>query len=316
MTIGTPSGSDYLDLYGKYNENWLRLDKSVDFSVNEPIKASYNVISPRYFDYVATGNLIALTRGNYSGIPHEEDFIKIEVDMSNIKSILEFSKSKDAQIMIDKSKSRVLSRDDLKYPGYVREVEGTILSFKVNYSQSKSTNQFIVQKAEIRGGAQFLESLVLKIFEATKMLSTARKYAKYYRSITLKLGIILARENYMRIKDLPKPKLKDFWNLKLILELWRLNQVLMYSTNPPTVNNLNNGLLELYFGSTTSPRIREDSIPKYSNNKYWFINLSRFGISSRPDHLYALPKQLKYSISDLQTLIDNLIKKNCGSIEI
>ena len=316
MTIGTPSGSDYLDLYGKYSENWLRLDKNVDFSVNEPIKASYNVISPRYFDYVATGNLIALTSGNYSGIPHEEDFIKIEVDMSNIKSILEFSKSKDAQTMINKSKSRVLSRDDLKYPGYVREVEGTILSFKVNYSQSKSPNQFIVQKAEIRGGAQFLESLVLKIFEATKMLSTARKYAKCYRSITLKLGIILARENYIRIKDLPKPKLKDFWNLKLILELWRLNQVLMYSTNPPTLNNLNNGLLELYFGSTTSPRIREDSLPKYSNNKYWFINLSRFGISSRLDHLYALPKQLKYSISDLQTLIDNLIKKKCGSIEI
>jgi hypothetical protein len=148
------------------------------------------------------------------------------------------------------------------------------------------------------------------------MLSTARKFAKFYRSITLKLEIILARENYMRIKDLPKPKLKDFWNLKLILELWRLNQILMCSKNPPAVNNLNNGLLEIYFGSITSPRIRKDSLPEYSINKYWFINLSRFGISSRLDHLYALPKQLKYSISDLQTLIDNLIKKKCGSIEI
>jgi hypothetical protein len=308
VTIGTPSGSDYLDLHGKYSENWIRQDGRIEYSRNEPIKANYNVISPRYFDYVAAGNLIALTSGSYSGIPNEKDYVKIEADMSDIKNVLQFSKSVSAQKMIDRSKLRVLSSDGLKYSDYVRQVEDVILSFNKNYSRTNNINKVIVVKNKLQLRPNFIANIVYRIFEVIKILPIPNSSVAYVRRISQKLKIIVSRKNRMLIKNLPKPKFKDYWNFRLVLEIWRLNEVLKSSSGKIRLNNLNSNSVKIVFSSTIFQPVRKINLQKCKDSDCWLIDLSDYGKVNTVDHLCAIPKQMKYSILALEILIDNLIK--------
>lgn len=308
VSIGTPSGSDYLDLWGRENEKWVKNDKNVEFSLEAPLKANYNVISPRYFDYVAAGNLVALTKGSYSGIPNNKDFINIEIDMSDIKSVLQFSRSIVAQKIVDKAKLRVLSREDLKYSAYVKKVESIILSQKRNYTIPKTSSQFILKKSKVSIANKFSENIISKISRILKSTDALHENAIYFRNSVLKLKILISLQNYTLIKNLPTFEYRDYLNLKLIIEIKRLNEALIASKNPPRVCKLKNGFVKIDFGSEMFLPVREINLQKYLKTDFWLIDLSCFGKISDIDHLYALPKKLKFNISFLEILINNLIK--------
>ena len=136
VTISTPSGSSYLDLWGIYNESWVPNKKILPS--HPPQKAEYHVISPRYFDYVSSGNLVALTKGSYSGIPLESEFVQLEDDCSNLENILEFANHRDAQRMVDAARVRVLNCELYHYKYFVSLVEKEFLvhSRTINFSNT------------------------------------------------------------------------------------------------------------------------------------------------------------------------------------
>jgi hypothetical protein len=305
VSIGTPSGSDYLDLWGTEIEEWARKKTKVISKLAPAIPADYTVISPRYFDYVASGNLVALTPGNYSDIPNENDFLPIRADLSDLETVLQFSNSIEAQRIVDQSKERIFSRNDLRYSGYVAEIEKKILLFSQKTHQPISKlhinleNQISTQK-----NPSFLTN---KIRLFLNRYSIIRNLVLAVREFFFTWQDLLETKNISLLKKLPGYKFWFILNFRLILELVALNEVLLIYGSMPKIENLGHTLKLIFVTEPNEIEILLD-YPEYFVANSWFIDLSKVGTPTKRNLLISLPKALKHSPKLLAELLTNLLK--------
>ena len=197
VSIGTPSGSDYLDLHGKYQENWVPRYNENGSGIQDPVEARYQVISPRFFDYVAAGNLIALTPGEYSNIPKDHLHKRLSSSLSNLHEILDFSKTDEAQRIVNLSKIEFLQNPFLHFRYFVSLCEERIsnLSNQFSVPQQISENNYrpdlAVQKMKTRNVVVKLLINLLKYLPRTLQSSLISKKDSF---------TILSREEYQKCK--------------------------------------------------------------------------------------------------------------------
>lgn len=305
VSIGTPSGSNYLDLSGSMLEEWVKNKSKVVSKKENCIRADYTVISPRYFDYVASGNLVALTPGNYSGIPNTKDFITVEPDMSNLEDILKFSITLGAQKMVESSKERILNRLDLRYSGYVSEIEK-----QIQIRSPKGTSYIVdhkrLQKSEFPRSSQkaIFEVRIRNIVNKMKMV---KKILLFIRDSYTDNKKMLNFEQILLVKQIPQYKTIHFFNFKLVKELSRLNELLLSIKVEPEIIQERKGV-KILLGKEVKKKLFDFEITTNKNPKHWIIDLSLYGVGSGSDVLVSLPKVLRFKVERLANLIENILK--------
>jgi hypothetical protein len=125
--VGTPSGSDFLDLYGVFSEPWVPRH-NLENHLPKPVRANYSVISPRVFDYIASGCLLALTEGSYSYIPvKNQHYLELFPKAENLDEIVKFSVSQAGRNMRERAIHQILFNEDLHLRNYVSSIESIFL---------------------------------------------------------------------------------------------------------------------------------------------------------------------------------------------
>ena len=89
-----------------------------------PIEANYTVLSPKIFDYIAAGNLMALTSGDYSSIPiKNRHYLELQPSTANLSEIIAFSRSIDGNSMRKRAITEILMNPHFHICEYVRLIE-------------------------------------------------------------------------------------------------------------------------------------------------------------------------------------------------
>jgi hypothetical protein len=226
VSLLTQSGSDFLDICGKFFES----DISNITSQNSLVRANYHVISPRYFEYVACGNLVAMAPGSYSNIPVSGTYLKISNDLHEISQIIDFAKSKSAQTMVDMAQVKILLDRTLHYSFLVETVEKKIIeinsygkNFRKGHSLSQSSN---LGFKKINSSNNLLGISMKKCTIALRHNFIVNKIKDFidlelFRSIKF----ILSYDRkilYEMLHLLPVKHIKDFFSLNLLLNVIEL----------------------------------------------------------------------------------------------
>ena len=141
IAVGTPSGSSFLDLFGKHNEVTNYIDPVI-IDDGDPINANYTAISPKIFDYIASRNLLALTPGDYSNlIEPRKHFMELDEAADNIEEILEFSRTKSAEDMIDSAVNEILLNPRFHLREYSRQIDLIFSQFETVQGTSFRSNK-------------------------------------------------------------------------------------------------------------------------------------------------------------------------------
>ena len=86
--IATSSGSSILDIDGRFVESHFGKPR-ISIDTEDPIPFDYHMISPRIFDYAASGNLIIRIQGHdYGGVLNDENSVTLFEDASNFEAVL------------------------------------------------------------------------------------------------------------------------------------------------------------------------------------------------------------------------------------
>ena len=191
VAVGTPSGSDFLDMYGVHSEPWVPSKKTLR-NFPKPINAAYSVISPRIFDYISNGCLLALTLGSYSDIPiKNRHYLELNDDASNISEIVKFAKSHDGLLMRKNAISEILLNQDFHISAYVKAIETQIEStaHSKNISRLVITRELEADK-NLANLKKFIKSILLKVTNKD-YLYLALKFQKNVKVYVYNLTILL-----------------------------------------------------------------------------------------------------------------------------
>lgn len=304
VSIGTPSGSSFLDLWGKHSEAWIRERSTESDSDKSPIKANYQVISPRYFEYLAAGNLVALTPGNYSQVPIE--YCPLNESMNNLVEILEYAKSSDAQKRVDKAKEIVFSRSDLTFVAFVTNIEKIIYSLASKSYVTRDWN-FIGTAAvpTAKNREAIMSKFIRRLNRYLNKVNRARNVLSKIRLSIHLIKYLITRKPYLTIKYIKTRKISDYCNLRLWLELDRLVSLIKAFQTIPKIQKGLQGSIQVLFSSPSASdtKCKKVSIPSADS---WIIDVSDFGKGKEVDRLRAIPTRLNKSEKLLTELIETL----------
>ena len=308
VSIATPSGSDYLDLYGKYPERWIKnFEQPSD--LKPPVPAKYQVISPRYFDYVSAGNLLALTSGEYSDIPLEGEYFKLQDDCSNVEEAIEFSLHPDAQKMVNKSMHRVLGDHRYHYSTFVSIVENLFYERNIHF-QSKGYEISVDQKNTFMQTVhqRFTKPLLNRWFSPL-ILKLFRHQVAFLRLFIFKMQEILRLRSliYEIYQEFGTFKLKNF---RVFGGLWEIVSLITFVTSyrkeASTIEN-ENGSICLYFPRPNASYLALNTVHTIPKPYQMHIHIEDFGRSSYCTIFTNLPIILLAYSSNLKNSLNQLI---------
>lgn len=324
ISIGTPSGSDNLDIYGKYQEKWIP-GNSVNHSALDPIAASYQVLSPRLFDYIAAGCLVALTPGSYSNVPVKNTYFELLPDLSNLSEVIEFSKSRSAQETVDRSRNTILNDVRYHFSHLVEEVENTYGKFQTSYIRNFFENKRFVTHTEIFYKKSFFEKVspvtnTLRRVKSDKLISSLQRLKKTLLNMILSVNFENFKDifQYQKILQINKFKYlvlllrKDFR-----LELLTL-ETLSYTIDILKIRKYTEGQefdKEIFFEISRDLRMPLDTFHKNDNlentncKTQWIVNYAGFGIPSYKKSLFWIPKYLQYDDNLFRNLLVQISKE-------
>lgn len=300
ISIGTPSGSNYLDLHGKFQESWIKQNPILQSDLPDPVPANYQVISPRYFDYVSAGNLVVLTPGSYSNVPIAGTFFELADDLTGLMEILEFSGTGTAQMMVDKSQNLIMSNPKLHYRFFVEHIEKVIERFLPKASQQKHYDDGKRQNLELpQHKVNLFLELVAKLYSHRRFLALIKrplpsKILAYRRRLIIvknTLKNLSYKDFVILIRDVPGARgwhyfsLRAFWEIANIFRLSGLLNECNYETE------VNKKFLSI--NVTKFIKIQdEETSSVISENEYprnWVLSLEEFGALNAPIILRTLP---------------------------
>lgn len=333
VAIGTPSGSDFLDLWGTHGESWLPSSRYVVDITRQLTPARYQVVSPRYFDYVASGNLVALTPGEYSGIP--EEFCTLDADLSNLIEILDFGKSKTAQLKVNKAKELLFDKKELTYAKFVSDIEKVISHLSgQKYPMNTFTNTTVSAQSDRESNiespqdvrrilrkvmSKFIQSAkwvlikseqgVVRILRYPKSKSKRidRLTRKFYKLVR-EISNFVLRMHYKSLRFLEIVTIRDYLNLRLSRELNRLHELINTYQMMPKFERTPNGQLVLKFESEFVIGKKLD-IPDSRDKYEWTIDVSDFGKATNVDSLDSVRKKFHNSEPKLLSLIQSMLSQ-------
>jgi hypothetical protein len=308
VSIGTPSGSDFLDLHGKFIEPWIPATSVSSECVPDPTPATYQVISPRYFDYVAAGNLVVLTPGLYSNIPVQGTYIEISETLEELPKILQFASTYQAQLMADKSKDLIISDSKLQYSFFVETIETSLGNHASLFIKPSFQNEQNIVKTNSRNLSKRRSLNLLRNFLShTKLKDIRNHLLEIKRKIAFlrMLGVTNILQTISSLSGVGrtlvfKPRL--IWELIDLIEICYskkgLHFVALIETDQTLIKVLPNV-------SNIKPEISklENS---YRNTDRWFLNLDYFGTTQRGIVLRSVPAFLKGDIKLLTEWMDKI----------
>lgn len=309
VSIATPSGSDYLDLYGMYPERWIKnFEPPPD--LKPPVPAKYQVISPRYFDYLSAGNMLALTSGEYSDIPLEGEYFKLQDDCLNVEEAIEFSSHPEAQKMVNKSMHRVLGDCRYHYSTFVSTVENLfqkeggqthIMAHAISLNHDNTLKRTVYQQFIRSQVNKWLNPLLLKFFRH-QVASIRMFYFKAQQIMRWRPFIyVIYREcEIFRVKKLKA--FKSLWELVSLITF-----LTSYRTETSTIQN-ENGSLCLYFPRRNTSFLPLGKMHKVPNPNQIHIHIEDFGRTSYSTIFTNLPKVLLTYSSNLPNSLNQLIR--------
>lgn len=120
ITIASPSGFDFSDRLGHVsydNNDYCNCDRCI-------FETPVQVISPRIFEYINSGTLIALIPGGYSGIiqPYKHYF-PLEENLSNLPDLIRFSNTKEAQNFVEDAFTDLSNNTYLSYARLANRID-------------------------------------------------------------------------------------------------------------------------------------------------------------------------------------------------
>ena len=305
VSICTPSGSDFLDLDGKYPESWIPNLRPQSTQRDAPIAGTYQVISPRFFDSVSAGNLIALTPGLYSNIPMVNSYIPVSDDLVELPEILKFSQSKSAQKIVDICQKNILENEKLHFSFFVKTIEEKIASALPHCTLQKSYPSVNFWSTN--------DIPLVKMHYIKKFIKLMLKQINYFRvnSLVVKVLFYLQIFNdktfndcFSALKDSRIFRFYDIFNFKIKREILLIQKVsskeycsFAYSTTK--------------HGKTMIRPVRQNEEILFNpligwSKSRWCIDLSEFGCTPVSTCLKILPKRAKYDLKSFN-LIVNLI---------
>ena len=132
VAIGTPSGSQAYDFYGKYLEKWVEGSGEFETDLPHPRPLDLGVISPKIFEYAASGCLIAVTPGKYSAILKPGiNCLELTTDLANLNEIVNFASSAEAQSFVDFAYEDLIGSNLFDYFNLTNELDLKLSSFFV-----------------------------------------------------------------------------------------------------------------------------------------------------------------------------------------
>ena len=310
VSIGSQSGSDYIDFEGKYVESWVPSSTSND-SLNDPTLLNYHVISPRYFDYVASGVVVGLMPGSYSEIPRANDYFQLSSNLDNVPELLEFAKSSEAQKMVDRAKVNIFSDTGLTYAFLVSTVENRIVELVNSLKFVERGNNLKPAPRDpinLRRKFSYTETLRLNLIRILSRLPIIYKLAI---SFIKPLKIAFANVKIILISSLihlPNYNIFDSLNIPLRLEFKTLYEYIKSSSNYPRIIEAENGKIFIVFAPPTESTIAKRQDMNELPNSTWLIDVSSFGYMSQNHQLVAIPRKLRYEKKLLLQLI-SLIRR-------
>lgn len=308
VSIGTPSGSDFLDLHGKFTEPWIPASSVSSESVPDPTPATYQVISPRYFDYVAAGNLVILTPGLYSNIPVQGTYIEISENLEELPEILQFASTHRAQSMVDKSKDLIISDPKLQYSSFVKTVETSLGNYLAHHIKpSFQSEQNIVERNSRYASEKRSLNLLRNYLSRTKLKKIRNRLLEIKRKIGF-LRMSGVTNILQTISSLSgegralafKPRL--IWELIDLIEICYGQKGLHFAV----LIEKNQAIIKILPNVTNiEPEISkwENS---YRNTDKWLLNLNYFGTTQREIILRKVPSFLKGDIKLLTEWMDKI----------
>jgi len=301
ISIATPSGSDYLDTEGNKVEAWVPNQEKSTKSPSELIRADYQVISPRFFDYVAAGNLIVLTPGHYSKVPIESLYCKTDNNLENLPEIIAFASSREAQRMVTQMQESILGDVRYRYSHLVEVVESKIVSLRHSTS-IRHTELDESRLLEIKESIKIKYWLIKHLRNFIGMLPLKSLYLAWSRCL-----FVVQRSPRKVISKFQKifgMKLSDFFSWKLIQEL---NILESFFANMGE----NRVFIQYSINSAVLVRLPRDSSNSYKTTtfhhnkviKEWFIDISDFGTINFELHLKNLSRRLDYKTSNFERIL-------------
>ena len=190
VAVATPSGSSAADLYGKYIEVWANslLNEGREFP--DPIPLDLGVISPRIFEYAASGCLIAITPGQYSGmmIPNF-NCVTLNLDASNLKEIIDIAHSSKGESIVRSAFESLILSKHYHYRTMVNELDSVLNSYLIHEpleivheinSVDIEKSKFIFHlKLFIFRLPSFLIAPILRLHKSTFMFITTLSNLRY-----------------------------------------------------------------------------------------------------------------------------------------
>jgi hypothetical protein len=306
VSICTPSGSDFLDLDGRFPEAWIPNLRPQSTQRNAPIAAKYQVISPRFFDSVSAGNLIALTPGLYSNIPTVNTYVELSNDLGELPEILKFSQSKSAQKIVDDCQRKILENEKLHFSFFVKTIEAKIMSYMPNS---------ILQKNYPEINSWSTDDLPLnKMHYIKKFIKTILKQIDYFRvnSLVMKILFYLQifndknfNDNLSALKVLRINRFYDIFNFKIKKEIFLIQKVMSKEYCLFSYSSTEHGKTKI------KPVRQSDKILFNSsfvlNKSHWCIDLSDFGCTPVSTCLKSLPKRMEYDLNSLNVVVNLLV---------
>jgi hypothetical protein len=303
VSICTPSGSDFLDLDGKYPEAWIPNLEPISGNHKEPIAATYQMISPRFFDCVSAGNLISLTAGFYSNIPISKGYIGLSNDLIELPEILEFAKSNYAQKIVDNCQKMILGNEKLYFSYFVKLVEEKLASLlpvhdmqkRVVVTDKLNTNEPLLNRSHII--KQFFKFILKKInyFRINSLIIEVLVYIQIIRNTKIKESIItLRRLRILSLYDVFNPRIKrEIFIIKKVSSAeyssFAFSMTHFDKTYIKPVRHGNKILIEKAAGSRKS---------------HWSVDLSEYGCVPVSTRLIILPKRANYDLDSFNKIVN------------
>ena len=317
VSIATPSGSDFLDIDGMYQEDWVPQNKKINTAM-PPVAASYQVVSPRVFDYIAAGNLVAATPGNYSGVLKPGTFVELADDLSNLPDILKFSTSEHAQKIVNNAQKLVLNEHSYHYMHLVQTFESHVdnLNSKSNQVCFERTHPPIHLKNKFKNDSHVVlfRKLILQIVpgEIKKKLKVMK--SNHLRRLVVNKAFI-NKEVQMIFKELPLNKLQVFFyrfSLQMKSELYAVSMLRYFDLNSISTVPISSNSCRIII---THPDIEYQPDNIYntptSDINSWNIDLSAYGVCQVSSRLTLLPRILDYNADRFMEILNYTNRKDC-----
>ncbi len=152
-TLGTESGSNVFDLDGSITQKVLAaLEMNPDLTY-EDLRGTYfedenlgvkmNQISPKFFEFIASGTALILFEGEYSGIlrPHEH-YIPLDRNYNNLSAVFEAIEDLPRlEAMVERAYADIIASDRYNYRAAVAKVDAIFSARATGMNRTAGTKR-------------------------------------------------------------------------------------------------------------------------------------------------------------------------------